>query len=84
MSANNGYLSNTEEKKASFLPRLDNAHRYSNSQVQYRELNEINKTEIKDRVDMSIKSPSNNWVNDSLVVSAKKNSFSQERKNPII
>lgn len=48
----------TEEKNSSFLPRLDANHRYSNSQVQYRDPNDLSRSDFKDR-DLSIRSPKN-------------------------
>jgi hypothetical protein len=50
----------------------------------YRDLDENNKSQLRERVDMSMRSPSNNWVNDSLSkISNSKKSVSSERKVPL-
>lgn len=57
----------SEDKQQSFLPRLDASQRYSNSQVMYRDLDENNKSQVREMIDMSMKSPANSWmINDSL------------------
>eukprot|EP00347_Sterkiella_histriomuscorum_P001068 403373452 len=87
----NGYLTHhlnsNNEEKSSFLPRLDLNHRYSNSQVQYRdpnELNTYNRNDSKEKSDMQNKNASNSWINESLNSTMKKGSISQERQNPQI
>lgn len=51
----------------------------------YRDLDENNKSLLRERVDISMRSPTNNWINDSLHKighNASKKSVSSERKNP--
>ena len=47
----------------------------------YRDLDENNKSALRERVDMSMRSPTNNWVDDSIQkMPAQKKSLSTERK----
>jgi hypothetical protein len=47
----------------------------------YRDLDENNKSNIRERVDISMRSPTNNWINDSLSkIGGSKKSISSERK----
>ena len=49
----------------------------------YRDLDENNKQQVRERVDMSMRSPTNNWINDSLQkIGGHKKSLSTERKIP--
>ena len=53
----------------------------------YRDLDENNKSQIRERVDMSMRSPTNSWINDSIskiqgAGAGNKKSVSSERKNP--
>ncbi|CDW88619.1 UNKNOWN [Stylonychia lemnae] len=77
----NLYSPQTDEKNSSFLPRLDVNHRYSNSQVQYREPSDFNRNDSKDKSDMSLRQNPNSWISESLNSSSKKNSYSVDRKN---
>lgn len=48
----------------------------------YRDLDESNKSQLRERVDMSMRSPTNNWINESLQkIAGNKKSVSSERKN---
>jgi hypothetical protein len=56
----------------------------------YRELDENNKSSLRERIDMSMRSPTNNWISDgsssvvglSKAMNPSKKSVSSERKNP--
>ena len=47
----------------------------------YRDLDENNKSQLKERVDMSMRSPTNNWIDESIQkINTQKKSLSTERK----
>ena len=80
------FTTNTyEEKSPSFLPKLEANHRYSNSQVQYRD--EPQKAEeasfISDLMqERNLKSPKNSqWIsNDAMHDTARKGTFSHDKR----
>ena len=69
---------NSEEKSGSFLPKLDITHKYSNSSVIMREQDEHQ----KDMKDVSMRSSSTNWMNESFQKIHKKTLYQDRRKNP--
>jgi hypothetical protein len=47
----------------------------------YRDLDENNKSQLRERVDMSMRSPTNNWIDESIQkITTQKKSLSTERK----
>jgi hypothetical protein len=47
----------------------------------YRDLDENNKSQLRERVDMSMRSPTNNWIDESIQkINTQKKSLSTERK----